>query len=188
MFEKCFFFSISKILFPKHIRFQNVFTFKFHFYILLYLTLTLFSFKIYETFTYLQNRMFSKNDTKASLHIAARNGDTFLISQLLSSGFDINLPLKHRDLPPGLLKMSFIDLWTPLHFATDSQKEKAVKLLIKHQANVNAEDEYGQTPLHLASAKGNVDIASFLVKNGASINGVSNFAIASIKFFPKMDS
>ncbi|WP_105169609.1 ankyrin repeat domain-containing protein [Pseudoalteromonas sp. T1lg23B] len=44
-----------------------------------------------------------------------------------------------------------------------------VKLLVKHGANLNAQNKSGNTPLHLAISVKNYNIAHFLVLSGASL-------------------
>jgi uncharacterized protein len=40
--------------------------------------------------------------------------------------------------------------WTLLHAAVEFRRSDAIRFLVKHGANVNAEDYHGWTPLHLA--------------------------------------
>ena len=43
-----------------------------------------------------------------------------------------------------------------------------LKMLIKAKANVNAQDNFGDTPLHIAMANGRIAVADILLNNGAS--------------------
>jgi ankyrin repeat protein len=59
---------------------------------------------------------------------------------------------------------------TPLHTATIEGHEILVEiLLLKHQANIDADDRYGATPLHLATYLGNYAMAQRLLKHNANI-------------------
>ncbi|KAF6035297.1 PPP1R27 [Bugula neritina] len=56
---------------------------------------------------------------------------------------------------------------TALHQAVLDGNFKAVRLLLKHGADVNKVDEDSWTPLHAACAEGQADIARYLLKQGA---------------------
>ncbi|PKM82825.1 MAG: hypothetical protein CVU88_03045 [Firmicutes bacterium HGW-Firmicutes-13] len=49
-----------------------------------------------------------------------------------------------------------------------------VNLLIQEGADINAEDEYGDTPLHHAVTLGKTRIAKILIENGADLNARNN--------------
>lgn len=62
-----------------------------------------------------------------------------------------------------------INDWTPLHAAASAHmfQREAVKLLIQKGANINEQDEFGNTALHIAAHKGNRKLFIYLVQNGA---------------------
>jgi len=63
---------------------------------------------------------------------------------------------------------------TPLMIAARTGKLDAVKLLIDHQAGVNAAEEFrGQTPLMFAAAENHPEVAKFLIEHGAEVNARS---------------
>lgn len=62
-----------------------------------------------------------------------------------------------------------VDLSTPLHFTVTSGTVEIAEILLKHFAEVNAQDEEGITPLHLACLSGNLP----MVKKLLSWPGVS---------------
>lgn len=62
---------------------------------------------------------------------------------------------------------------TALHFAASENQLKIAKLLVEHQANVNARDYRGFTPLHWAAFKGHMDMAAFLLQHKAEINATN---------------
>ncbi len=57
--------------------------------------------------------------------------------------------------------------WTPLHEAAFQSEVSIVSLLLAHQADVNAVDEYGRTALHVAAIDGFGDVVAVLLKAGA---------------------
>ena len=59
---------------------------------------------------------------------------------------------------------------TPLHIASENEQFTAVQALLKHRADVNASDWFGNTPLHHVSRLGNHKIAQLLLKHGADVN------------------
>ncbi len=57
--------------------------------------------------------------------------------------------------------------FTPLIYATRSNKPDIAKFLIEHDANVNAKNVRGQTPLSLAEKAGNTEMIELLKTHGA---------------------
>ena len=68
----------------------------------------------------------------------------------------------------------FTDNVTPLHLASKRGHVKAARMLIKHGADVIAQNEDGNTPLHLASQENQVEIARMLVEFGADVAAQNN--------------
>ena len=71
------------------------------------------------------------------------------------------------------------------------RKVEMVDSLLKAEANVNAENENGDTPLHLATRNGTVEMVDSLLKAGADVNaenenGYTPFDIADSKGFEKI--
>ncbi|HZW61948.1 MAG TPA: ankyrin repeat domain-containing protein [Candidatus Babeliales bacterium] len=54
---------------------------------------------------------------------------------------------------------------TPLYFASAKGNAQMVKMLLKHNANVNQQVN-GQTPLYIAAARGNGEVVKVLVEDG----------------------
>ncbi|KAF5271907.1 hypothetical protein FQR65_LT05054 [Abscondita terminalis] len=125
---------------------------------------------------------------RTPLHYAAMNGNTELVEYLLNSGADTECKFFYHQStfrsPKGdynkwnKLYTMFPppDGWgrTPLHAAVKEGHLEVVRLLIKRNANVNAQDEAGVTPLLLAGASKNnstfEDIVELLVNGGADVN------------------
>jgi hypothetical protein len=63
---------------------------------------------------------------------------------------------------------------TPLHLACEKGDLKAVDLLIREGADVNAENDHGATPLTVASFAGQEDVIATLIEHKAEVNQVSN--------------
>jgi ankyrin repeat protein len=59
--------------------------------------------------------------------------------------------------------VKLMDQSTPLHCAVQTGTVEIVDLLLKHFAEVNAQDEEGITPLHLACISGNLPMVKKLI-------------------------
>lgn len=90
------------------------------------------------------------------LHRAANDGDTTEIERLISSGYDVNL---------------FDEIGrTPLHYAVANGQYEAVRVLLRHNASVDANDEttIGDTPLALAVEGEHLELVVLLLGAGAN--------------------
>ena len=112
----------------------------------------------------------SKNETP--LHYAARGGNVTVVSMLLSR-------------PEVTPNPKNSEGETPLHLAAENrnylrdegvyfEQTAHVSLFIAHDANVNNQDDEGNTPLHRAVKVGNAKAVSVLIKNGANVNATNN--------------
>ena len=60
--------------------------------------------------------------------------------------------------------------FTPLHLAIRKCDLEIVKLLLKHNADPNSQDDIERTPLYFAIFKGNIEIVKELLINGAEVD------------------
>lgn len=107
-------------------------------------------------------------DTKGTtpLMFAALAKDTDILRKLLAAGADVNAALTGGTNEIGT---------TALHYAvTRKDNLAAIKLLIKHGANVTAANETGRTPLIKAAWWGGVDYIQLLLDAGADLERTSN--------------
>lgn len=93
------------------------------------------------------------------MHIAitTEEENVGLVKLLLAAGADVN-----RAGPLGGQR--------PLHLAVNVGNIRAAKLLLSHDADVNARTEFGESPLHVAARQGNVQMAELLMAEGAKVN------------------
>lgn len=59
---------------------------------------------------------------------------------------------------------------TPLHTAAVMKKYDVARLLLDHDANVDAQTNVGQTPLHIATLRGDEKMAQLLLQHGAQLD------------------
>jgi hypothetical protein len=59
--------------------------------------------------------------------------------------------------------------WTPLHYAASKGRIETAKLLLAHQAMVNAPSPEGTTPIMMAALSGNREMVDLLLNAGADI-------------------
>ena len=71
--------------------------------------------------------------------------------------------------PQDVNSRSFTGEETPLHLTSREGHVDLSRLLIKHGADVAAQNEDGMTPLHGASGVGHVDVARLLIEHGADV-------------------
>jgi ankyrin repeat protein len=129
------------------------------------------------------------------LRVAAGKGHLDAMSLLLDHGANVNMRVEHEHgcIPlcatvdvANLASMQLLlergaapDLQCPVlglltHFASREGRAEVARLLLQHNADVNATDAGDSTALHLASLMGHVDIAQILLDHGADINAISD--------------
>ena len=72
--------------------------------------------------------------------------------------------------------------FTPLIFATYFDNEMASRLLIDHNAEIDARDGTGNSALIGVSFKGNEKLATLLIENGAHINAKNKMGTTPLIF------
>jgi ankyrin repeat protein len=72
-----------------------------------------------------------------------------------------------RDEPDQVNAVSPAHHWTPLHVAVMRNDKRMVDILLRHGANVNAQNLEGRTPLHDAAGRGESALVELLLEHGA---------------------
>jgi ankyrin repeat protein len=72
--------------------------------------------------------------------------------------------------PKDVNSCRFYGLLTPLHLTSREGHVDVARMLMKHGADVSAQDQYKSTPLHWASSSGHLDVARMLVERGADVS------------------
>ena len=106
-----------------------------------------------------------ETDYLTQLHLAAAEGDTTSIAELLTDGVNVNSQSDNDR--------------TPLHWAVEFGQAEAIKVLIDANADVNAKTEKGSTPLHAAANTGDASVVEMLISAGARIDIKAENAITT---------
>jgi|GEM_PF-2560460 hypothetical protein len=129
------------------------------------------------------------SDNETPLHVAAREGFTDIVIDLLNAGANIDALndshessllrstrsgyentvkiLLQRGADPDVAdKHAF----TPLYVAVSKENQALVQLLLSGNANVNKKSYLGNSPLHKAVQNGNQKIVELLLARGADVN------------------
>lgn len=106
--------------------------------------------------------MFKVTDHTRELRYALESRDSARLEALLTAH-------------PGLVDSKLEnrgpkDTWEPLHMAACYGDNRAIEILTKHKAKVNARDANGLTPLHYTVSLGRFDSAQLLINKGADMN------------------
>ncbi|KAL9593879.1 MAG: hypothetical protein Q9179_005651 [Wetmoreana sp. 5 TL-2023] len=106
-------------------------------------------------------------DGKASMHIAAAQGNLNIVQLLLDHNADVDIKATSRG---DARERKFEGGRTPLHWAAHKGHKDIVQLLIANKANVNAKNSSGRTPLQEALMHGRTGIAKILLSSSASVD------------------
>jgi cytohesin len=132
----------------------------------------------------------SEGQPAKSLHQAAKDGDLEQVKKLIAQGADVNAmnnqgrtPLHlaafhgHREVAALLVARGADvntsmrdDPWTPLLDAACTGRTQVVKLLLQHEAKVDAGDSHGYTPLLYAIWSADEESVRTLISAGADVN------------------
>jgi ankyrin repeat protein len=103
------------------------------------------------------NFFFNPEDSKNALHVAAEEGHTDVVNELLANGA-----------VPDCLVVGSKD--TALTLACQMDREKIADTLIKAGADINHANMYGNTSLHETVREDFLELAKQLIRAGADIN------------------
>jgi hypothetical protein len=130
------------------------------------------------------------------LHAASREGQLDVARLLLDHGADVNLKSRfgrapfrsaydgrHLDVMRLLLKHGVdVDMrdghgcGTLLHDASFHGQAGITRLLLEHNADVNARGDADRTPLHFASRYGYIQVVQLLLEYGADVNAMDRYS------------
>jgi hypothetical protein len=77
---------------------------------------------------------------------------------------------------------------SPLHLAATNGKSEAMKVLMEKGADINAEDDYGDTALHYAVNKGQEEMVRGLLCLGARVDAVDDYGRTPLSLAEGNDS
>lgn len=102
---------------------------------------------------------------ESALMLASLQGLTGLCSQLIEKGADVN--------KPG---------WAPLHYAATNGHLSVMRLLLDHDAYIDAESPNGTTPLMMAAQYGTTAALTLLLEAGADPSLKNQQGLTAIHF------
>ena len=86
-----------------------------------------------------------------------------------------------KDLPLRLAYRRGVFGYTPLHEAVSNGHSEILKVLLRHDGDVNSRANSGYTPLHLAASSGHVDCVRVLLDNAADIANTDEYGKTPIQ-------
>ena len=106
-------------------------------------------------------------DGRTPLFHAVGDGKIEIVSELIASGANVNAKGK-------------IKLETPLHFAAQEYRLAIAGRLLRHGAEVDAQDAYGNTPLSTAvfHSSGRGEMIKILLAHGANKNLKNKYGVS----------
>ena len=131
------------------------------------------------------------------LHNAAHQGNPHVVNRLIQAGANVNaISGNSEQITPDINKHSshlafqllYANHTSPLIYAALGGAADCMELLIKAGADVNFQDEMGNTALHAAAANGFADCVQVLIKAGADINKQTNMGLTPLHFTMKYDA
>ncbi|MBN2590445.1 MAG: ankyrin repeat domain-containing protein [Sedimentisphaerales bacterium] len=110
----------------------------------------------------ISNLLFGQSASQPSFVQVIAEGTPENVMEMINSIADINT--KINDLG-----------WTPLHAAVSFRKDDLASMLVKElNANIDAQDNSGNTPLLIAVETGQINAVNFLIENEADVHIANN--------------
>jgi len=112
----------------------------------------------------------------APIHIAAERAFDTIVQVLIDAGADTNALTKHHETPLNLICVGIAEVNQPIGrvdrrlVGNDESFVATVNLLLSHGANVNIQNDAGNSPLCNACVSNSRDIAKILLDSGANVN------------------
>ena len=100
------------------------------------------------------------NDGAGPLHAAALVGHAGIVRLLLDRGLPVNAVAR-------------ADGMTPIAYAAVREHLDAMRMLLRHRADVNLADSGGNSPLLHAAMRGRTNAVRLLLESGANVNAAS---------------
>ena len=100
---------------------------------------------------YIANINSRYNTGESSLHISCNLQLVEITNLLISKGIDVNVTDYSHEI-------------TPLHYSVLLNNKELIEILLKHNANPNGQDVYGNTPLHYCIIENNFEIFLLLLQ------------------------
>ena len=131
------------------------------------------------------------------LHNAVHQGNPHVVNRLIQAGANVNaISGNSEQITPNINKNSsypshqllYANRTSPLIYAALGGAADCMELLINAGADVNFQDEMGNTALHAAAAHGFADCVQVLIKAGADINKQTNMGLTPLHFTLKYDA
>ena len=116
------------------------------------------------------------NDGDSIIHLLAYNNKVSILEEIINF-FKIN-NLDYNQ----LVNLKNFDNYSPLHLAASNGDISTVKLLCKHNADVNSLTDKKFTPLHLSSGNGNIEVVDYLIKNGANPKAITGYGSSILHY------
>jgi len=100
---------------------------------------------------------------QTALYVASGRGYDEVVRSLIDRNADLDAQCDDKD---DWLEVN----WTPLHVASKNGMLETAKVLLRHGAGINSQDNFGRSPLHIASRHQSNDFALLLLDQGANID------------------
>jgi ankyrin repeat protein/beta-lactamase regulating signal transducer with metallopeptidase domain len=105
----------------------------------------------------------------ALLHRMASGGHAKSVQVLIDAGADVNVRQKTYQ-------------GTPLQYAANQGHAEVVKILLKGEATIDAQDSFGRTPLMWAAMSGKKDVAEALISSDANVNAKTESGWTALRY------